>query len=110
VVSPITFLLKLNNSLFLFNSFFAINILTLLFLSNLTRWSQLLKRFRNSRLFYEEGSWYDGQFWEKPFEIIKNDKLISNQKIKPILKRIIKTVLILIFFNIYIYFNFIATL
>ena len=109
-VSPITFLLKLNNSLFLFNSFFAINILTLLFLSNLTRWSQLLKRFRNSRLFYEEGSWYDGQFWEKPFEIIKNDKLISNQKIKPILKRTIKTVLILIFFNIYIYFNFIATL
>jgi hypothetical protein len=110
LVTPLTFLLKLNNYIFLFNSFFSINLLTLLFLTNYSRWSQLLKRFRNSRLFYEEGSWYDGQYWEKPFEIIKNDKLITNQKIKPILKRIIKTIVILFLFNLYIYFNFIFNL
>jgi len=102
--TPITFLLKLNPNLILFNSFFSLNILTIIFLINFLRWSQLLNKFRNSRLFYEEGSWYDGQIWEKPFELIKNDKLISIQKIKPILNRIKKTLTILILINIYFYF------
>lgn len=105
--TPLSFLFKLENDLFLFNSFFSINFLILIFLVNFSRWFQLFERFRSSRLFYEEGSWYDGQYWEKPLEIIKNDKLICNQKIKPILKRIIKTLIFLIFSAIFIYFNFI---
>jgi hypothetical protein len=105
--TPISFLFKVNNQLFLFNSFYSISFLIINFLINLSRWSQLLKRFRSSRLFYEEGSWYDGQYWEKPIELIKNDKLLTSQKIKPILKRIIKTLLILITFNIYLYFAYI---
>ena len=105
--SPLTFLLKLENELFLFNSFFSLTLLIILFLINFSRWSQLLKRFRSSRLFYEEGSWYDGQYWEKPIELIKNDKLITIQKIKPILNRIKKTLFIMIILNIYIYQNYI---
>lgn len=104
LATPITFLFKLENELFLFNSFFSINSLIFIFLVNLSRWLQLFKRFRSSRLFYEEGSWYDGQFWEKPLELIKNDKLIATQKIKPILRRIIKTLFCLISLNLYIYF------
>lgn len=106
--TPISFLFKLNNELLLFNSFFSISFLIFSFLINLLRWSQLLKRFRSSRLFYEEGSWYDGQFWEKPLELIKNDKLLSTQKIKPILKRIKKTLLLLFSFNLYLYLTYIG--
>jgi len=55
------------------------------------RWSQAQNRFNNSRLFYEEISWYDGQVWEKPLLIIKNDRLVSSQKITPILNRLKRT-------------------
>ena len=55
------------------------------------RWKQVEKEFNQPRIFYEEASWYDGQIWEKPFLILKNDKLISTQKIQPILERIKRT-------------------
>jgi hypothetical protein len=52
----------------------------------------VITKFKQSAfLFYEEASWYDGQIWEKPFFLIKNDKLISTQKIEPILEEIIKS-------------------
>jgi hypothetical protein len=69
--------------------------LCFLLLVNFARWKDVESRFRKSRLFYEEASWYDGQIWEKPFEILKNDKLLSTQKIQPILQRILRTLLTL---------------
>lgn len=108
ISTPLSFVFKVNKDLLLFNSFYAISFLILIFVVNLSRWSQLLTRFRSTRLFYEEGSWYDGQIWEKPLELIKNDKLLTSQKIKPILKRIIKTLIVLISFNIYLYLSYIA--
>lgn len=99
LITPFTFLFKLNKEIFLFNSLFSINILLIFFIINFVLWLQLLNQFRNARLFYEEGSWYDGQFWEKPIELIKNDKLIIQQKIKPIIKRIIKAITLLISVN-----------
>jgi hypothetical protein len=104
--TPFSFLFKLNDQLFLFNTFFAINFLIFLFFVNFSLWFQLLNQFRSTRLFYEEGSWYDGQFWEKPIELIKNDKLISQQKIKPILNRIFKTLINLILLNSYLLLNY----
>ena len=77
----------------------AVNSLTcLLFLLFVifSRWKQIEKDFNEPRLFYEEASWYDGQVWEKPFSILKNDKLISTQKIKPILDRISRTIFTLV--------------
>lgn len=74
--------------------------LTLLLLlgTNYFRWQTIENKLKKSRLFYEEASWYDGQIWEKPFSIIKNDQLLSTQKIKPILQRIIRTNLIILGF------------
>ena len=106
LATPLTFLFNVNSQLFLYNSFYSTSFLILNFFINLSRWSQLLKRFRSSRLFYEEGSWYDGQYWEKPLELIKNDKLLTSQKIKPILKRLIKTLLMLLSFNGYVYYSY----
>lgn len=93
-----------------FFSFFSIGQLNLLSFSNfleilfntlviiqffllviLIRWITINQKFQHSRLIYEEASWYDGQIWEKPFFLIKNDKLISTQKIEPILEEIIKS-------------------
>ena len=108
LATPLTFLFNVNSQLFLYNSFYSTSFLILNFFINLSRWSQLLKRFRSSRLFYEEGSWYDGQYWEKPLELIKNDKLLTSQKIKPILKIIIKTLIVLLSFNVYLYWNYIG--
>jgi hypothetical protein len=48
-------------------------------------------KFENAQLFYEEGSWYMGQIWQKPLPIIKNDKLIVTQKVIPLLNRIFQT-------------------
>jgi hypothetical protein len=62
------------------------------------RWKEIAKLFSTSRIFYEEASWYDGEIWEKPMALIKNDKLLERQKIKPILKKIKYSILFLIFF------------
>ena len=64
----------------------------------LIRWITINQKFQNSRLIYEEASWYDGQIWEKPFFLIKNDRLISTQKIEPILEDIIKSFFLSLFF------------
>ncbi len=102
----VSFLIQLKTKIILFNLFFAISLLFLTFFLNFSSWSQVLVKFRSSRIFYEEGSWYDGQIWEKPIELIKNDKLISNLKIKPILKRIFKTLNILSFLIFIIIINY----
>jgi hypothetical protein len=93
-----TVLFDSNNLLdwLLTNSFITINILLGIILIGLFRWQQIQKRFNETRLFYEEGSWYDSQVWEKPFLIIKNDKLISTQKIRPIIQRVTKIIILLI--------------
>ena len=67
---------------------------TFFFISIFIRWSSMNKRLTESRVFYEEASWFDGQTWEKPFFLIKNDKLLSTQKIEPILKRLWSTILL----------------
>lgn len=65
------------------------------------RWFELNRRLKKSRLFYEEGSWYDGKTWNKPLSLIKNEKLFSSQKIEPILQRLITTISSLLFINIF---------
>ncbi len=49
------------------------------------QWNNIYSNFTLPRLFYEEGSWYDGEIWEKPMFLIKNEKLLATKKIKPIL-------------------------
>jgi len=66
---------------------------TFIFLSIYLRWSSINKRLIEPRLFYEEASWFDGKIWEKPFFLIKNDKLLSTFKVKPILKRLLVTLI-----------------
>ena len=43
---------------------------------------EIQKRLKEPTVFYEEGSWFDGQIWEKPFSVIKNDRLLASQKMR----------------------------
>ena len=90
----------------LINVFVSLNLLFFLVLLVFSRWKQIEKDFNEPRLFYEEASWYDGQIWEKPFSILKNDKLISTQKIKPILERISRTMFTLLSWNLALFLLF----
>jgi hypothetical protein len=90
----------------LINTFISLNLLFFLVLLVFSRWKQIEKDFNEPRLFYEEASWYDGQIWEKPFSILKNDKLISTQKIKPILERISRTIFTLLSWNLGLFLLF----
>jgi hypothetical protein len=84
-----------------FNNFlFIISFCSLFFLLNLVNWLELNKRFRNPELSYEEGSWYDGKIWKKPFSLMKNEKLISVQKIEPIIQQL-KSNIFIGFFSFY---------
>jgi len=78
---------------------FLLSFLSIFFYLNfiLFRWITINKKFQAPRLIYEEASWYDGQIWEKPFFLIKNDKLLSSQKIEPIIQRLIRSILICFF-------------
>ena len=82
------------------------NLLFFLIVLIFSRWKQIEKDFNEPRLFYEEASWYDGQIWEKPFSILKNDKLISTQKIKPILERISRTIFTILSWNLGLFLLF----
>jgi hypothetical protein len=82
------------------NLLISLNFFFFLIFVNYIRWKQVQKRFSNSRLFYEEASWYDGQIWEKPFSIIKNDRLVSSQKILPVLKRLIRTLFAIFYLDL----------
>jgi hypothetical protein len=62
--------------------------------------------FQNARLIYEEGSWYQGKIWEKPFLVMKNEKLIRIQKIEPNLQNIKFT--FFFFFLFFVPFSFIS--
>jgi hypothetical protein len=66
-------------------------LLSLFLVVNWVRWKQVEDRVKKSRLFYEEASWYDGQIWEKPFPILKNDALLRTQEIQPLLQRMQNT-------------------
>jgi hypothetical protein len=85
---------KILFTLFISLSFFLLFLVIMYF-----RWKDIQLHFNKSRIFYEEASWFDGQIWEKPFFLIKNDKLISTQKIQPILQRLLITLWLTIFFE-----------
>jgi hypothetical protein len=75
----------------IFNNIMSLVLLQLFLGTIFFRWNQVEKVFTSSQIFYEEGSWSDGQIWKKPEFIQTNDQLIITQKIGPILQRIIQT-------------------
>jgi hypothetical protein len=84
-------------NLLISNSLFLILLFTLY-----VNWYQIKSRFEVSRLVYEESSWYDSQIWEKPFLLIKNDKLLKTQKIQPIIQRLSRIIRLFFIFSLFL--------
>jgi hypothetical protein len=82
------------------NLVISLNIILTLYFVIIWRWNEVKKRLNQARLFYEEASWYDGQIWEKPFIILKNDRLLVSQKLEPVLRRLINTLVSLVYLDI----------
>tara|TARA_Y100000992_G_C21120529_1_gene421670 strand:+ start:115 stop:603 length:489 start_codon:yes stop_codon:yes gene_type:complete len=78
----------------------SLNIILTLYFVIIWRWNEVKKRLNQARLFYEEASWYDGQIWEKPFIILKNDRLLVSQKLEPVLRRLTNTLVSLVYLDI----------
>jgi hypothetical protein len=54
-------------------------------------WRYVKTRLLNTTVFYEESGWYDGQTWEKPVEVLTQDRLIVSYQVEPILQRLSRT-------------------
>ncbi|PSB24743.1 CGLD27 family protein [Stenomitos frigidus] len=54
-------------------------------------WTYIRSRLFDATVFYEESGWYDGQLWEKPPEMLAQDRLVVTYQIQPILKRLTQT-------------------
>lgn len=67
-------------------------------------WSYVIQRLFSATVFYEESGWYDGQIWIKPSAVLKQDRLIGQYQVLPLLTRIKKVLLII---NIILLFEFI---
>jgi hypothetical protein len=103
-------LIKKNNFLFFsiflsisffVNWFFCSFLLSVIFFFFYIQYINIIFALSSARLFYEEGSWYDGAFWEKPFYIIKNDRLLISQKINVFFKKLQK---VFFFFFLFTFF------
>lgn len=54
-------------------------------------WAYVQRRLLDPAIFYEESGWYDGQMWEKPPEVLAQDRLVVSYQVQPILERLKKT-------------------
>ncbi|MGV0027216.1 CGLD27 family protein [Phormidesmis priestleyi] len=54
-------------------------------------WLYVKTRLLNTTVFYEESGWYDGQTWQKPIEVLNQDRLIVSYQVQPILQRLNRT-------------------
>ncbi|MGD1702097.1 CGLD27 family protein [Dapis sp. BLCC M229] len=66
-------------------------ILILVLLRLYLGWNYVQSRLGNTKVFYEESGWYDGQTWLKTPEEITKDRLILEYQVKPLLQRLRKT-------------------
>ena len=62
----------------------------ILLVRQLLSWNYIHKRLSQETIDYEESGWYDGQKWEKNFEVRRQDLLIANYEVKPLIILITK--------------------
>lgn len=66
-------------------------LLFLILLRLYSGWFYIQNRLTSITVFYEETGWYDGQTWEKPPEVLTQDRLISTYQVQPMLRRLHQT-------------------
>lgn len=74
--------------LLLVNSAVSSFLVILIILRLLLGWNYIKQRLNDSKVFYEESSWYDGRIWTKSKSILFQEKLIHMYQVLPIIKKI----------------------
>ncbi len=64
---------------------------------NRLAWGYIFKRLVSEQIIYEETGWYDGQIWEKPLTWRKQDLLIAENEVIPLLRKLQNSLLITIY-------------
>ena len=74
--------------LLLVNSAVSSFLVIFIILRLLLGWNYIKQRLDDSKVFYEESSWYDGRIWTKSKSILFQEKLIHIYQVLPIIKKI----------------------
>jgi hypothetical protein len=77
--------------------FFGTTILFFFFLRSYLAWLYIHKRLIDATISYEESGWYDCQIWIKSPEILIQDTLIAQYELLPVINRLKKTLITLVF-------------
>lgn len=59
-------------------------------------WAHVRSRLASPAIFYEESGWYDGQVWEKPPEVLSQDRLVVTYEVQPVFKRLHRSFAVLV--------------
>ncbi|MEM6446227.1 MAG: CGLD27 family protein [Cyanobacteria bacterium J06642_2] len=62
-------------------------------------WSYVRQRLYKAAIVYEESGWYDGEVWVKPAEELAKDRLVVDYQIRPIMRRLYRTIGVLVAVN-----------
>ncbi len=82
---------------YIFLSFFgSLSVPLLITIRLFLGWSHIYKRLTSEIIEYEESGWYDGQIWNKPFELKEKENLIASIEVKPILKNLTQVTSVII--------------
>lgn len=74
--------------LLLINSVISSFLVIFVIIRLLLGWNYIKQRLDDSKVFYEESSWYDGRIWTKSKSILFQEKLIHMYQVLPIIKKI----------------------
>jgi hypothetical protein len=70
---------------------FSLVIQTLIYSYFLTNWTYVGSRLLERKVFYEEAGWYNEKIWKKPQVILKQEIILYNYQIVPLITRLKKT-------------------
>ena len=68
-------------------------VVVLLLLRLYSGWRYVRERLNSDTVEYEESGWYDGQRWEKPEQVLVQERLVASYQVQPALDRLRQTFL-----------------
>ena len=88
---------------FLVNLFISLTFETLIYGYFFITWIYAGKRLVSAKVWYEESGWYDGHVWIKPPSILKHERLLYHYQLVPLIKRLAKTLQVLILLGVIVF-------
>jgi len=87
----------------LVNLFISLTFQSLLYGYFFITWVYAGKRLVAAKVWYEESGWYDGRVWIKPPSILRHERLLYHYQLVPLIKRLSKTLQVLVLAGVIIF-------